>query len=74
MEVTVGEVPEEMRRELDAAARRVDDLAAVNRELDFRIDPCSGRVVVSVRDLRGTVIRHITPAEALDIMSGLSDA
>jgi uncharacterized FlaG/YvyC family protein len=74
MEAAHVEVPQEVRRELDAAARRVDDLAAVNRQLDFRTDPCSGRLVVSVRDIDGVLIRLIAPAEAVDIMSGLADA
>jgi hypothetical protein len=64
--------PPEVLDEVDAAAARADALAAANRELHFRVDDKSGRVVVEVRDFDGNVIRTIPPSEALDIMAGAS--
>jgi two-component sensor histidine kinase len=58
---------------LDAVAEardRAAELAASNRELHFRTDEDTGRVVVQVRDLAGNVIRTIPPSEALAVMSG----
>jgi flagellar protein FlaG len=48
----------------------VRELARNNRELHFRTDEETGRVIVQVRDLEGRVIRTIPPSEALDVMSG----
>jgi FlaG protein len=64
--------PPEVLDEVDAAAARAEALAASNRELHFRVDDASGRVVVEVRDFDGNVIRTIPPSEALDIMAGAS--
>jgi FlaG protein len=64
--------PPEVLDEVDAAAERAEALAAANRELHFRIDDESGRVVVEVRDFDGNVIRTIPPSEALEIMAGAS--
>ena len=60
---------------LDAVAEarvRAAELAASNRELHFRKDAETGRVIVQVRDLAGNVIRTIPPSEALAVMSGAS--
>jgi FlaG protein len=53
-----------------AAAARAAELRAANRELHFRKDEESGRVIVEVRDLEGHVIRTIPPSHALDVMAG----
>jgi hypothetical protein len=58
--------------EIGAAADRAEALAAANRELHFRVDDQTGRVVVEVRDFDGNVIRTIPPSEALDVMAGAS--
>jgi len=63
--------PPEVADEVGAAALRVDQLRDADRELHFEKDARSGRIVVQVRDLDGTVVRTIPPSEALDIMSGL---
>lgn len=65
--------PPEVADEVGAAALRVEQLHDADRELHFEKDPHSGRIVVQVRDLDGTVVRTIPPSEALDIMSGLVD-
>jgi len=62
--------PDEVLDEIGAAADRVDELWADDRELHFRKDEDSGRVIVEVRDLDGHVIRTIPPSEALGVLSG----
>jgi flagellar protein FlaG len=62
--------PPEVLDAIGAAADRAAELRAANRELHFRKDEASGRVIVEVRDLDGNVIRTIPPSEALDVMSG----
>jgi hypothetical protein len=62
--------PPEVLDEVAAARDRAAELAASNRELHFRKDEATGRVVVQVRDLAGNVIRTIPPSEALAVMSG----
>jgi uncharacterized FlaG/YvyC family protein len=62
--------PPELRREVRAAAKRAEQLWRQRRELHFELDEDSGRVVVQVRDLDGSVVRTIAPSEALDIVSG----
>jgi flagellar protein FlaG len=65
--------PPEVADEVGLAFLRAEQLADADRELHFAKDPSSGRIVVEVRDLDGTVVRTIPPSEALDIMSGLSE-
>jgi flagellar protein FlaG len=60
----------EAREMVDAAAERVQQLHADNRELHFSREAHSNRVVIEVRDLDGNVIKTIPPAKALDVMSG----
>jgi hypothetical protein len=62
--------PPEILDEIGAAADRVDALAALDRELHFRTDEESGRVIIEVRDFEGNVIRTIPPTEALDVLAG----
>jgi hypothetical protein len=64
--------PTEVLDAIGAAAARAAELRAENRELHFRKDETSGRVIVEVRDLAGNVIRTIPPSKALDVMSGAS--
>jgi hypothetical protein len=62
--------PPEVLDAIGAAADRVDALAAADRELNFRIDDATGRVVVELRDLAGDVIRTVAPSDALAVMAG----
>jgi hypothetical protein len=62
--------PPEVLEQANWAARRAARLAEANRELHFRKDEDSSRIIVEVRDLRGTVIRTIPPSSALDLMTG----
>jgi FlaG protein len=70
----VGDVPpaptEEVRTHVERAAQIAQDMADRNRELHFTQDAETGRVIIQVRDLQGTVIRTIPPSHALDMMSG----
>jgi flagellar protein FlaG len=61
--------PPELRAEMAAASRRVDELAAQDRELHFELDD-NGRIVIEVRDLDGNVIRSIPPSRMLDVAAG----
>ena len=62
--------PAEILEETRSAARRAARLAGTDRELHFRMDEETSRIIVEVRDLRGTVIRTIPPSSALDLMTG----
>jgi flagellar protein FlaG len=64
--------PTEVLDAIGAAAERAAELRAQNRELHFRKDEATGRVIVQVRDLAGNVIRTIPPSSALEIMAGAS--
>jgi hypothetical protein len=65
-----GTPPPEVLDAVGAAAARAAELRAANRELHFRKDEHSGRVIVEVRDFEGNVIRTIPPSKALDVMAG----
>jgi FlaG protein len=62
--------PPEVLAEVDAAWERAAELAAQNRELHFRRDDASGRMVIEVRTLDGEVLRIIPPSKMLDVLSG----
>jgi flagellar protein FlaG len=62
--------PPSVRAEVSRAAQRAAELADANRELHFRKDAATGRIVIEVRDLDGHVIRVIPPSKALEILSG----
>jgi len=61
--------PPEVLERVQEAAERALQMAADDRELHFRKDEGSNRVIVEVRDLRGNVIRTIPPAAALEAMT-----
>jgi flagellar protein FlaG len=65
--------PSEVSEEVGLAFLRAEALAAADRQLHFAKDEASGRIIVEVRALDGTLIRTIPPSEALDVMSGASD-
>ena len=62
--------PPEILDEIGAAADRVDEMAAADRELHFRKDKETGRVIIEVRTLDGEVVRSISPSRLLDVMTG----
>ena len=61
--------PADVLERIHMAAEHALATAADDRELHFRKDPASSRVIVEVRDLRGTVIRTIPPSAALEAMT-----
>ena len=63
------ELPPELHEQVAAAARRARELASQGRELHFTPGG-SGRIVVEVRNLDGTVVGVLSGAEALDVISG----
>lgn len=70
----VGDVPPaptpEARELVAMAADVVEQMRKNNRELHFSHDEDSGRLVIQVRDLDGTVLKTIPPSQALNIMAG----
>ena len=63
-----GRPPAEAREAVDAAYEIAEQLAENDRELHFL-----GGGYPELRTLDGTVIRRLTPAEALAVMCGDSD-
>jgi flagellar protein FlaG len=61
--------PPHLLEEMFEASRVADKLHEQARELHFEAAG-SGRVVVTVRDLDGNVIRTIPPAKALEVAAG----
>ena len=66
-------LPPDALEQVQTAARVVEELRSMGRELHFEppTEP-HGRVVIQVRDLHGNVIRTVPPAEALEIAGGFS--
>ena len=64
------------RPDLQAAVVEMNDFVqSVNRDIDFRLDDDSGRVVVSITDREtGNVIRQIPSEDALKLAESLSEA
>jgi flagellar protein FlaG len=62
--------PAELHDQIDAAAKRVDDLQAEGRELHFSYNEESKRVQIQVKDLNGNVLRTIPPSKALSVATG----
>ena len=62
--------PRELNAAVDAAAQRAQALAAGGRELNFMVD-AGGDLRVEVRDVRGDVVKVVSPSQAMSIMSGL---
>jgi hypothetical protein len=54
-----------------AAGERAAAMAESGRELHFALDDDGGLAEIEVRDLSGGLVRHLTPSQALSIMSGL---
>jgi hypothetical protein len=53
----VPEIPEHVLDEVDAAAQTAQDLLAERREVRFDTDADSGRIVASLREIEGAVVR-----------------
>jgi len=70
-EVVPAAPPAAVSAEVRFAAQRAAQLAADDRELHFTLDEETGRVIVQVRDLAGTVLRTIPSGHALDVITGV---
>jgi hypothetical protein len=70
VDVIPASPPPEVLDEVDAAWERSGELADANRELHFRRDEQSGRMIIEVRTLDGEVVRTIPPSRMLDVMGG----
>lgn len=62
--------PTEVLEQVQAAARRVDDLAAAGRALSYDVDPQTGALRVELRDASGAVLGELSPSAALDVAAG----
>ena len=65
--------PLDVLEQVSAAARCVEEMARNNRELHFRPDEHSSRIIIEVRDMAGNVLRTIPPSKALDAMTGSTE-
>jgi hypothetical protein len=60
--------PDEVLEQMHEAAQVAEQLRAHDRELHFQSE--GGRVAVQLRSLDGSVVRTLSPSEALDVASG----
>jgi hypothetical protein len=58
-------IPDHVLGEIDAAALRAEDLRADNREVRFDMDDLTGRVVASLREIEGGVVRPLPLREVV---------
>jgi FlaG protein len=70
VDVIPASPPPKVLDEVGAAWERAAELAADNRELHFRRDERSGRLIIEVRTLDGEVLRTIPPSRVFDVMAG----
>ena len=64
-----AEPPPDVMEQVSAAARCAAELARNNRELHFRADEHSSRIIIEVRDMSGNVLRTIPPSKAVDLLT-----
>ena len=58
-------IPDHVLDGIDAAALRAEDLRANNREVRFDMDDSTGRVVASLREVDGDVVRALPLREVV---------
>lgn len=58
-----GEIPSDVWEEVEAANRLFDELQADGRRVVFDNGRLNGRLVISLCDLEGRVLRAVTPTE-----------
>jgi len=56
--------------EVDAAFERMQRLRAAGREVHFGRDEARGRLVIELRTLGGDVLDTLSPAAALELLTG----
>jgi hypothetical protein len=65
--------PAELDSAIDAALSRAAALASTGREMHFDVG-ADGRLTVELRDLDGTVLKPLSPTQAVSLMGGLGFA
>jgi hypothetical protein len=67
------EIPDQVWDEIEAASRLWHELRAEDREVRFDADTATGRVVASLRDLKGGVVRPLRLRDTFSIDDPLPD-
>ena len=72
--VTVDTIPSspppEVHEAMGVAAQAYDKLQAQGQEMRFKVNPGTGKLVVEVHDLHGTLLFQVPASKALDVASG----
>jgi hypothetical protein len=72
--VTVDTIPSspppEVHEAMGVAAQAYDKLQAQGREMRFKVNPGTGKLVVEVHDLHGQLLFQVPASKALDVASG----
>jgi hypothetical protein len=66
----IPEIPDHVMEEVEAAAQLWHALRASNREVRFDTSAVTGRVVATLRDLEGSVVRSIPLRQPFGIDDG----
>jgi hypothetical protein len=62
--------PPEVHDAMVLAACACDALAAAGRQLSFRIDDATGKVIIEVNGAHGHVLFAVPPSKALELAGG----
>jgi hypothetical protein len=62
-------IPDELWDEVDAASRTADAMSRSGHAMRFDVHRVDGRVVASLTDLTGSVVRPVSLSEILDVGS-----
>jgi hypothetical protein len=72
--VTVDTIPSspppEVHEAMGVAAQAYDDLHAQGRQMRFKVNEGTGKLVVEVHDLHGKLLFQVPASKALDVASG----
>ena len=72
--VTVDTIPSspppEVHEAMGVAAQAYDKLQAQGREMRFKVNPGTGKLVVEVHDLHGQLLFQVPASKALDVAGG----
>jgi uncharacterized FlaG/YvyC family protein len=62
--------PPEVHEAIGVAARAFDKLQAEGRQMRFKVNEGTGKVVVEIHDLHGNLLCQVPPSKALDLAGG----
>jgi hypothetical protein len=62
--------PPEVLDQMASAAQTYERLSSQGRELRFAREESSGRMTIEVRDRRGSILKRLSPAQALEVAAG----